>query len=216
MFARRRRTYSLHRRNIRLETLLVLAAGLSVPGGPSAGEPVGSSGFVFETTGDWTSERTGEPPRRFQPVFPGDEIRPPLRPTSGSSVRIAFYDGTAVRLTCRSPKVCDAAYHIRTPPAEDAFFSRLGKALSLLMPSEVDLPAVPAVRGLGPREAVLARTGASLDVAPVLAEVSPGRYTLDLRPWTKTGAGVRGTAIEVAWRRPHATVLSGAPPAPGL
>jgi hypothetical protein len=162
MFARRCRTCSLRRRNIRLETFLVLAAFLGVPGGPAAGEPVAASGFVFETTGDWTLGRTGEPLRRFQPVSPGDEIRPPLRPGSGSSVGIAFYDGTAVHLACPSPKVCDAAYHVSTPPAEDAFFSRLGKALSLLTPSELDLLAVAAVRGSGPREAVLARTGVSL------------------------------------------------------
>jgi hypothetical protein len=216
MFARRHCRRTFRRTSIRVETLLVLAIFFGEPAAAVAGGCDGASGFVFETTGDWISGRTGEPLGMVQCIFAPDEIKPPRRPKRGSSVAMAFYDGTAVRLACRSRGACDDAYRVRTPPAEGSFLDRLGRALGLLAPSELDLLAVPAVRGSGPREAVLVITGGSLDLAPALAEVGPGRYTVALRPWTKTGAAAQGIAIKVVWRPPQATALSGAPPEEGL
>jgi hypothetical protein len=173
------------------------------------------SGFVFETTGEWVSARTGAPLRMLDRVCLGDEIRPPLHPRNGSSIAVAFYDETAVLLQCRSPQQCDAAYKVRATPTE-SIVQHIRKGLELFYPAELDLVSIPGVRGTGPREAVLERTSASLDFAPALADVGPGRYSVDLRPWTKAGPATGGTTIEVAWRRPVTTILSGAPPGPGL
>ena len=93
---------------------------------------------------------------------------------------------------------------------------RIGIGLKLLSSQEVDNIATPAVRGSGPREAVLSLTGSSVDFAPMLAEVRAGRYGVELRPWTASGPSAESASLEVVWRRPQALVSSGIPPTPGL
>jgi hypothetical protein len=175
------------------------------------------SGFVFIVEGDWT-RGAGTRLGRFDPVCPGDEIRSLSGPDRGGSVTIALYDGSlAPPLHCRDKQACDT-YQVKDVlvPAEGEFLQRLIHAWARLSPQELDLVAVPGVRGSGPREAVVAKVQGSVDLAPALANVRAGRYSVELRPWTKDGLSAVGTTLEVTWRRPAATVLSGVTPAPGL
>jgi hypothetical protein len=128
---------------------------------------------------------------------------------------IALYDGKAVHLQCRRQQACDI-FKVQGVQAQDGFLQRLKDALVRLSPRELDLVTVPGVRGSGPREAVVAKVEASVDLAPALANVRQGRYSVELRPLTKDGIAAVGTTLEVAWQRPKATVLSGVVPAPGL
>jgi hypothetical protein len=172
-------------------------------------------GFVFlvDKEGDWT-RGAGTQLRRFDPVCPGDEIK--SLSGRGGSVTIALYNG-GVRppLQCSDKQAC--TYTIKDIPVhtEDDLIQRLKDAWARLDPRELDLVAVPGVRGSGPREAVVAKVQGAVDLAPALANVRAGRYSVELRPWTKDGLAV-GTTLEVTWRRPAATVLSGVTPAPGL
>jgi hypothetical protein len=174
------------------------------------------SGFVFQQEGAWV-RGTGTPLAMFDPVCAGDEIRSLSRPDQSRSLTIALYDGTADPLVCKPQEECPR-YKVKDIQVhkEDGFLQRLRNALARLDPREVDIVAVPGVRGVGPREAVVAEASGSVDLAPALANVRPGRYSVELRPWTKTGLGSRATALEVTWRRPTASVVSGAAPAPGL
>ncbi len=181
--------------------------------GPNSIPP--PSGFVFEVGGEWSRGDAGSPLGRFDPVCPGDEIRFLAGPDRVGAVTIALYDGSAVHLQCRRQQACDI-YKVQGVPTEDSRFKRLVNALIRLNPRELDLVAVPGVRGLGPREAVLAKVEASVDLAPALANVRAGRYSVEFRPLTKGGLAAVGTTLEIAWQRPKATILSGVAPAPGL
>jgi hypothetical protein len=181
---------------------------------PRAGD---EAGFVIQTmkepTDAWT--RSGAPLGLFDPVFPGDQILPPAHPQTDSSIQIALYDGTVLPGQCGSAGHCAPIQVPKAKPPE-GFNERFWAALKRLFPHESDLPVIAAVRGAGPREAVLERTAASLDLAPALAEVGPGRYGAELRPWTAGGPATSGTTLELVWRHPVATALSGSPPEPGL
>jgi hypothetical protein len=179
-----------------------------------AGNDFQSSGFVFIKVGDWT-RGAGTLLQRFDPVCRGDKIKALPSADPGWSLTIALYDGKPVPLKCSGPQGCET-YEVQDVPTRDTFVQKLKNAWARLNPRELDLVAVPGVRGSGPREAVMAKVDGSVDLAPALASVRPGRYSVELRPWTKDGLAAVGTTLEVAWGRPTATVLSGVAPAPGL
>jgi hypothetical protein len=181
--------------------------------GPNSSPP--PSGFVFEVGGEWSRGGIGPRLGRFDPVCPGDAITFLSGPDSVGKVTIALYNGKAVHLQCRRQQACDI-YKVQKVLTEDGVLVRLIPALKRLSPTELDLVSVFGVRGSGPREAVVAKVEASVDLAPALANVRPGRYSVELRSLTKDGLAADGTTLEVQWQRPKATVLSGVVPTPGL
>jgi hypothetical protein len=173
------------------------------------------SGFVFIVEGTWS--RANGTLHRFDSLCPGDEIR--FSGAPGQSLTIILYNQPAVpSLHCPNKQPCEINYKVPQGPAssEGGFQERLKKAWDRLSPRELDLVAVPAVRGSGPREAVLAKAQGSVDLAPALAKVRPGRYSVELRRWSTTGPSAAGTMLDVVWRRPSGTILSGDAPPPGL
>jgi hypothetical protein len=174
------------------------------------------SGFAFEVDGDWL-RGTGTRLARFDRLCAGDEIKSLSSPERAGSVTIALYDGTADRVMCNPQQGC-RPYRVKDVQIhkEDGLLQRLKNAWARLDPREVDIVAVPGVRGSGPREAVVAEASGSVDLAPALANVRPGRYSVEFHPWTKTGLGAQATTLEVSWRRPTAAVISGTALSPGL
>jgi hypothetical protein len=195
----------------------VLAAFCCLLADANAASDDQSVGFVFDLRGDWISTRTGKAVRATDRIYPNEQIAAPTPPRPDSWISISLYDGTAVRRTCRSQEDCDGPYLVRDLRSPRVpFLARLGRALGLLYPQEVEVMATPGVRGSGPREAVLAVTGSGVNLATALAEVRAGRYGVEFQRWTESGPSPGSVAIEVAWRQPVARVTSGTPPGPGL
>jgi hypothetical protein len=187
---------------------------------PQAGGGDGSVGFIFDLHGTWMSSRSGRAVGNLDPIFPGEIISAGKPVDAMSSVSFSLHDGTTPRpLKCRSAADCDRPYQVPAirPPQED-FLTRAWRAIRLLNPSEVVRIKTPAVRGGQPEEAVIRLLpNSTVDLAPVMTAMDPGRYTAELRAWRDSGTLGNATSLQVEWRLSRALVTGNAiSVAPGL
>jgi hypothetical protein len=175
-------------------------------------------GIVFFTTGTWVGSRSRAPLVAPASVFAGEVIHPGAHPVDGDQISLALFDGTPVTLRCGQRAICDPKYQVpdRRPPPK-SLIARIAAAFHRLTGAEVERIFTPAVRGPALKDGV-ARPGAdgAPDLAPILGNMSAGRYRAELRARTPSGLAASSVTLQAVVRSSRSVATIGKPVAPGL
>lgn len=207
---------------------VVVASFLAIASLPLTAEnpPEQDVGFVLDLRGDW--EIAGAPPvalRVGRSVPANGTIRPRSAQPS-SFITIVLFDGsTTMTRSCRNAGECSKPLVLPGLAKPDPFWSRALRTLGALL-SRQDEALVPVMARdiltaddeVQAHETVLALSGPSIDLSPVIRGSGAGRYTLVLEPVGTRNhpANARPLTASVEWEPEKPVKVSADNLAPGL
>lgn len=188
-----------------------LVAALAAAPGLGAQE---TAGYVSSVQGTWfTSARPRQPVSAGRVVAAGEEVWAAPRSPAAAYLNVVLRDGNRFTLSCSVDGDCDRRHtlQLRRGLLEDA--GRIVDAVLDLVRRDPGrlVPLISMGDPPGPPDLVVSPTGASLDLAPVLAQAPPGRYVVELVHWRLVAGSHTGVAQANAEHSEHAQAASGHP-----